>query len=176
MEHLIDWSKSYNGVMLCSIDETIRLMPEVAPILKELMDSGTLELPWQEYSVDVKIHMLMPNQFPCIPNWHRDFIPRDRNNKKDFKQEIGTEKMYMWLSGTPLTQYRKIEGGVHFKTAQQWHSFTREDLHRGTMSEEHTWRCFIRVIPKSFIHETTINKGTIRRHTQVYLDSNKFNW
>lgn len=176
MEHIRDWSKSHNGVMLCSFEKTKELMPEVTPILEELENSGMLELPVEDYAVDVKIHMLMPKQFPCIPNWHRDFIPRNENNKRDFSQEITGEKMYMWLSGAPLTEYRTKDGETYFKPAQQWHTFTRHDIHRGTMSEEHTWRCFIRVIPKSFIHPTTINVGTLRRHTQVYLDSNKFNW
>lgn len=175
MEHVIDWSKSHNGVMLCSFDKTVELMPEVKPILDELLGSGMLEFPKEDYVVDVKIHMLMPKQYPCIPNWHRDFIPRDENLKRDFKGITG-EKMYMWLSGAPLTEYRKPDGSTVFKPAQQWHSFDQNDLHRGTVSDEHTWRCFIRVIPKKFVHQTTINVGQLRRHTQVYLDSNKFNW
>lgn len=173
-KHDIDWSKSHNGVMLCSFDKTVELMPEVKPILDELYP--LLEFDKEEYVVDVKIHMLMPKQFPCIPNWHRDFVPRDENLKRDFKAVTG-EKMYMWLSGTPLTEYRDSETGeTYFKEEQKWHTFTQNDLHRGTMSNEHTWRCFIRVIPRKFIHGTTINVGKIRRHTQVYLDSNKFNW
>lgn len=168
-----DWSKSHNGVMLCSFEKTIELMPEVEEILEGLYP--LLELPKEDYAVDVKIHMLMPKQYPCIPNWHRDFIPRDENLKRDFKAVTG-EKMYMWLSGAPLTEYKDKGGNNHFKPAQKWHTFTQDDLHRGTMCEEHTWRCFIRVIPKKFIHSTTINVGKLRRHTQVYLDSNKFNW
>ena len=68
--------------MLCSFDEAIKLMPEITPILEELFLSGDLELEIEEYAVDVKIHMLMPKQFPCIPNWHRDFIPRDIDLKR----------------------------------------------------------------------------------------------
>lgn len=175
--HDIDWSKSHNGVMLCSFDKTKELMPEVTPILDELLDSRLLQLDTDDYAVDVKIHMLMPKQYPCIPDWHMDFIPRDENLKRDFKGTTG-EKMYMWLSGEPLTEYM-IDGdkdNTYFKPAQCWHSFTQKDIHRGTMSEIHTWRCFIRVIPKKFIHPTTINVGQLRRHTQVYLDSQKFNW
>ena len=175
IKHDVDWSKSTNGVMLCSFDEAIRLMPEVKPVLYELIDSGILELPIDEYVVDVKIHMLMPKQFPCIPNWHRDFVPRDKDLNRDFKAITG-EKLYMWLSGSPLTEYKTKEGENYLKTQQQWHSFTQNDLHRGTMSNEHTWRCFIRVIPAKFIHPTTINIGMRRIHTQVYCDAGKFNW
>lgn len=177
MKHEVDWSKSHNGVMLCSFEETYKLMPEVKPILGELIDSGMLEFSVEEYAVDVKIHMLMPNQWPCIPNWHRDFIPRDKNGKKNNRGITG-EKMYMWISGKPCTEYKDREnpGISYFKEPQKWHSFTQHDFHRGTMSEEHTWRCFIRVIPKKFIHPSTINVGTKRDHIQVYLDVNRFTW
>jgi hypothetical protein len=172
MKHNIDWSKSHNGLMLCSFEQAKELMPEVYPILDELLPE--LELPVEDYVVDVKIHMLMPNQYPCIPNWHFDFMPRNDEGER-IPSKTSPLKMYMWLSGTPLTLY-KNEEGEFTKPVQQWHSFTQNDLHRGQMSEEHTWRCFIRVIPKQFVHSTTINVGQVRRHTQVYCDSRKFKW
>ena len=173
----IDWSQCHNGVMLCSIQKTADLMPEVIPIINEFVDLEDRELNLDEYAVDVKVHMLMPNQWPCIPNWHRDFIPRGEDNKRDFKSDgITKEKMYAWISGPPFTEFKDKEGNNYFVEADKWHAFDQSDLHRGTMSEIHTWRCFIRVIPKKFIHPTTINIGTKRNHIQVYLDSNKFNW
>lgn len=175
MKYLIDWSKSHNGVMLCSFEKTIELMPEVKPILDELIESKELELPLEDYAVDVKIHMLMPKQWPCIPNWHRDFVPRDENLKRNPKGITG-EKMYEWISGEPRTEFMKKNGETYFIEPEKWHSFTQHDVHRGTMSRIHTWRCFIRIIPKKFIHPTTINVGQLRRHTQVYLDSKTFNW
>lgn len=175
MKHDVDWSKSHNGVMLCSFDRTKELMPEVAPILDELLDSDMLELNPSQYAVDVKIHMLMPNTYPCIPNWHRDFMPRNSDNKR-VPAKPSDLSMFMWLSGPPLTEYMDEDGNTYQKEPQVWHSFTQRDLHRGVMSEEHTWRCFIRVIPADFIHEITKNVGQIRRHTQVYLDAGKFTW
>lgn len=173
-KHDIDWSKSHNGVMLCSFEETVKLMPEVEPILQELLDSGELEFSPGDYVVDVKVHMLMPNQYPCIPNWHYDFVPRNEKLERNFKACTG-EKMYMWISGAPLTEYKK-DNQSYFKEPQQWHSFTQYDIHRGTMSDIHTWRCFIRVIPKKFIHNHTTNVGTLRKHSQVYLNAENFTW
>lgn len=174
MEHIIDWSKSHCGVMLCSFAQTVELMPEVTPILEEVVPM--LELPIEDYLVDVKVHMLMPEQFPCIPNWHYDFMPRDENGER-CEGEASDQKMYMWLSSAPLTLYKDRETGEEFtKPAQQWHTFTQKDLHRGQVAEEHVWRCFIRVIPKHFVHSVTKNVGTVRRHCQVYLDSRKFRW
>ncbi len=170
MKHDIDWSKSHNGVMLCTLEQTKELMPEVMPLLNEL----ELEESWEHYLIDVKVHMLMPQQYPCIPNWHFDFLPRDSYGERT-EGAKSERKMYMWLSAAPLTLY-KDSSGEFTKPAQQWHSFTQHDLHRGQMSEDHVWRCFIRVIPKSFVHETTINMGQQRRHIQVYADSRKFKW
>jgi hypothetical protein len=178
MKHEIDWSKSHNGVMLCSFDKTKELMPEVSPILDELLDSGMLELNPNDYVVDVKVHMLMPKMYPCIPNWHRDFVPRD-NDLKRYPKLISGEKMYIWVSGSPSTEFRRKDGSKYKHCSQKWYSFTQNDVHRGTQSNEHTWRCFIRVIPKKFIHPTTINVGKKRQHIQVYMPQeiiNKYNW
>ena len=172
LEWVEDWSKSHNGVMLCTFKQTEELMPEVMHILDEL--KPTLEAPEEDYLVDVKIHMLMPDQIPCIPNWHYDFLARDCKGER-IKSKTSDKKMYMWLSSAPLTEYKK-GGKIYTKPARQWHSFTQRDLHRGAESKEHVWRCFIRVIPKEFAHGHTINMGTKRVHTQVYLDANTYKW
>jgi len=168
----IDWSKSHCGVMLCSFDETIRMMPEVKPILDDLI--GKLELDISEYVVDVKVHMLMPDEYPCIPNWHRDFIPRNTKLHKLHKN-ISNQKMYLWISGEPKTEWKKEPKKLSGE--YDWVEFTQRDVHRGVKSTKHTWRCFIRVIPKDFIHPTTTNVGQLRRHSQVYIDDpDRFNW
>lgn len=176
MKYNIDWSKSHNGVMLCSFDKTKELMPEVTPIIDELLNSDLLEDREENYLVDVKVHMLIKGMYPCIPNWHRDFQPRGDDGKRE--PTINCQrKMYMWLSGSPGTEYIDKKGKTYKKKPQTWNTFTREDVHRGTPSEVEgtTWRCFIRVIPKDFVHSTTINVGEIRRHTQVYLPEN-YTW
>ena len=90
--------------MLCSFGQTIELMPEVKPMLDSLVPH--LELPVEDYVVDVKVHMLMPEEYPCIPNWHRDFVPRDKDLKHLYK-DISGEKMYLWVSGEPKTEWKK---------------------------------------------------------------------
>lgn len=165
-----DWSKSHNGVMLCSFDKTVELMPEVEPIIEQLLESGMLEDDEDNYLVDVKVHMLIKGMFPCIPNWHRDFQPRNCDGDRD-KTIKCDRKMYMWISGRPGTEYMRRDGTTYKKETQTWTTFTRNDMHRGSASEQEgtVWRAFIRVIPKDFVHTTTINVGEIRRHCQVYL-------
>lgn len=168
-----DWSKSHNGIMLCTFEQTREFMPEVMPMLDEFIPR--LEHDVDEYVVDVKVHMLMPGEYPCIPNWHLDFVPRDKDRKK-IPDQITGDKMYLWVSGAPYTEFKKDP--VKIETGEfTWVEFTQSDLHRGVKSEIHTWRCFIRVIPKKFIHPGTLNIGTIRRHTQVYIEEpDRFRW
>ena len=168
-----DWSKSHNGVMLCTISQTVELMPEVAPMLDSIIPH--LEHDKEDYMVDVKVHMLMPNQYPCIPNWHRDFVPRDKDNKQ-LPQDISGDKMYIWISGGPYTEYKSFQEKIE-SNGYNWTVIDQNDFHRGIKSEEHTWRCFIRLIPKKFVHPATINIGELRRHSQVYIDQpDKFRW
>ena len=176
----IDWSKSHCGVILCDIEKTFELMPEVKPVIQELIDSGQLEFDPSEYVVDVKVHMLMPNQYPCIPNWHCDFVPRDENLK--LRPDLITgEKMYLWVSGEPRTEFRKPPKKIQTENFE-WVEFTQKDSHRGVMSTIRTWRCFIRLTPKRLIKERPTgnnddsHRGSLRRHCQVYLDASSFTW
>lgn len=176
----MDWSKSHNGVILCDIEKTYELMPEVKPIIDELIHSGHLEFEPSEYLVDVKVHMLMPGQYPCIPNWHCDFVPRDVDLQKQ-PERITGEKMYLWVSGEPKTEFRVPPKKIQTEN-YEWIEFTQFDSHRGIESKTRTWRCFIRLAPKCLIKERptgnkdSSHRGTLRRHSQVYLDSKTFNW
>jgi len=109
-----DWSKSHNGLMLCSYEQTVEKMPEVVPMIDELIPF--LEYGIDDYVVDVKIHMLMPGEYPCIPNWHTDFVPRDKDLKQQ-PEKISGEKMYLWCSGHPHTEFKnrfkKIQTGEY---------------------------------------------------------------
>jgi hypothetical protein len=169
----IDWSQSHCGVMLCTIEKTIELMPEVQSMLMLLLPH--LEHDAKDYLVDVKVHMLMPNEYPCIPNWHRDFVPRDKNLNQ-LPEKITGDLMYIHVSGAPYTQFKTDQGTIATSEAL-WTVITQNDFHRGIKSEIHTWRAFIRLIPKWFVHPATVNVGKLRRHSQVYIDEpDQFRW
>lgn len=140
------------------------------PELKDTFDSAPI-FPYEDYIVDVKIHMLMPNQYPCIPNWHYDNVPRDENFKQRFDLIDESKTMFLWVSSEPLTEFK--ETGII--KAKEWFAFNQKDLHRGTMSKIHTWRTFIRLTPEPLLKPAPVNKW-IRRHSQVYLDVNNFKW
>lgn len=174
MKKNIDWSKSHNGLMLCTYEQAYSLMPEISEIINSIKPH--LELTPDDYLIDVKVHMLMPGEWPCIPNWHCDFIPRDENKNK-LPKLISGEKMYLWVSGEPKTEFLKPPKHIQTKEGYDWIEFDQRELHRGVKSSIHTWRCFIRLIPKKFVHPGTLNIGTVRKHSQVYIDeANKFRW
>jgi hypothetical protein len=163
----IDWSKQHCGVHQASVDQLLEHMPD----LKGLIDSFP-ENP-NDFVWDVKVHMLMPHQYPCIPNWHFDNIPRV-GGKQDFSLVQLDKPMYLWVSNAPLTEFREGER-VWNADAQTWVRFTQKDEHRGTASGEFTWRGFIRATHKDIMpFKNTHNP--LRRHSQVYLDATNFNW
>lgn len=168
-----DWSQSHCGLMHCTIDESYALMPEIRPMIQSVVPH--LQFVPTNYLVDCKVHMLMPGEYPCIPNWHCDFVPRDED-KRVLRDKIrDNQLMYLWVSGAPYTEFKSHQGQVG--DTYKWTAFNQRDIHRGVKSEIHTWRCFIRLIPQWFQHPGTQNVGKIRRHSQVYIDDVKnFAW
>ncbi len=57
---------------------------------------------------------------------------------------------------------------------QCWYKFDQLTPHRGMVSKKKQWRIFVRLTHKSV---TPAREGNVlRRHSQVYLDSNNFSW
>lgn len=164
---MIDWSKQHCGVHQAPFEEMLKLMPDLLPIML------TFPEVWYDFTWDVKVHMLMPNQFPCIPNWHVDNVPRV-NGVQDFTQVKLDKPMYVWVSGPPFTEFQENEFQTYFIKPEKWYRFTQSDRHRGTMSTEHCWRGFIRATHVDILKPKESN--WLRRHSQVYLDSNNFKW
>lgn len=158
----VDWSAQHCGVHQAPITVVKQLMPDLVDILATFPDDP------DKFTWDVKVHMLMPNQYPCIPNWHVDNVPRV-NGIQRFDLIKPHLPMYAWISGAPLTQFKH-----GFLTPGCWHRFTQEDEHRGTASSEFTWRCFIRATHSELQPPKASNH--LRRHCQVYLDAERYQW
>lgn len=165
----IDWSQQHCGVHQSSYDQLVELMPD----LKELLNTFPEDV--QNFIWDVKVHMLMPNQYPCIPNWHFDNIPRV-NNKQDFDLVKPELPMYLWVSNAPLTEFRLPNGSTYLVEPKKWLRFTQKDEHRGTISNDFIWRGFIRATHKDIYTQVKTGHNPLRRHSQVYLDASNFNW
>ncbi len=162
----IKWEKQHCGVHQASFEQLKESMPDVARLILSDFPECVNDFTW-----DVKVHMLMPNQFPCIPNWHFDNIPRV-NNLQDFSKVRTDLPMYLYISGEPLTEFRDT-GKIN---ACEWVRFTQKDEHRGTMSNDFQWRGFIRATHKEILPANKSGRDITRRHSQVYLDSANFSW
>ena len=158
--------EQHNGVHRASWEQLCTHMPKVSLLISKDFPEDTNDFTW-----DVKVHMLMPNQYPCIPNWHFDNVPRV-NNDQDWSQVKVELPMYLWVSGEPTTEFRN-EGIIEPKV---WKRFTQEDEHRGTMSTKFQWRGFIRATHKDILPSNPSGTNVLRRHSQVYLDSSNFSW
>ena len=159
---MIDWSKQHCGIHQAPWEQVLLLMPDLKEVIDTFPDNK------KEFTWDIKVHMLMPNQYPCIPNWHTDNVPR-ANGLQQFHLIQPELPMYLWVSGPPLTQFKH-----GFVQAQKWVRFTQLDEHRGTCSGDFCWRGFIRATHIGIQKPKT--EGWLRRHTQVYLDANTFQW
>lgn len=163
----IDWSRQHCGVHRASFSDLCVLMPDLNQLIASFPCSP------KNFTWDVKVHMLMPSQYPCIPNWHYDNVPRI-NNEQDFTKVQTDKPMYLWLSGPPFTEFKDTRTGEILPVPkQEWFHFTQLDLHRGTMSHDFQWRGFIRATHKDIQKPI---KNPLRRHSQVYLDAQSFRW
>lgn len=158
----VDWSQQHCGVHHATIEQVCENMPDLNDILKSFPDDP------YSFTWDVKVHMLMPGQFPCIPHWHTDNVPRIGGVQRFDLCDL-SKPMYLWVSGGPLTQFKHgfVEPG-------HWHRFNQADEHRGIAASDNCWRGFIRATHRDLMPP----KGgdVVRRHTQVYLDSNTYQW
>jgi hypothetical protein len=158
----IDWSKQHCGVRGAPFGQVLALMPDLRSLLETFPDMP------DRFTWDVKVHLLMPRQYPCIPHWHTDNVPR-LDGIQRFDLNRPDLSMWCWISGPPLTQFKH-----GYLTAKTWHRFTQLDEHRGTASADFCWRAFIRATPHEI--KAPLAGDWLRRHSQVYLDSETFQW
>lgn len=164
---MIDWTKQHCGVHRADALALISAMPDIIPLLKTFPDDI------EQFSWDVKVHMLMPGQYPCIPNWHFDHVPRI-DNQQDFSLVKLHRPMWLWVSGEPLTEFRFTDGTTKKIEPATWVKFFQNSEHRGTISNDFQWRAFVRATHIDIQQPLTGDRT--RRHSQVYLDANNFKW
>lgn len=182
------------GLHRATLNEALLLLPQLTVLYKTCPINVS---EWDDWLIDVKIHMLMDGQYPCIPNWHTDNVPRvDGKTRFDLIDE-GNKPMYLWLSNGPATEFlandvevptgsikshNDLSVGIqinNFDTyriaSQQWYSMTQLTPHRGAAADCNQWRVFVRLTHKSIDSERPV-MNKVRRHAQVYLDAQNFTW
>lgn len=178
------------GLFRCPLPLAYELMPE----LSALYDSAPVKNP-EHWELDLKIHMLMKDQYPCIPNWHCDNVPRDETGVCRYDRLTrSAPRMLLWVSDGPLTEFLKnplvtmdtpqghndlagrLKGlETQFIQPETWTSMDQRTPHRGTQAQSDGWRVFARLTHNSITPDRPV-RSYIRRHCQVYLDVTQFEW
>lgn len=179
------------GLFRCPLDQAYRLMPE----LSELYDSAPV-FDFTQWELDIKIHMLMKDQYPAIPNWHCDNVPRTDGITQYGAIDNSLPPMLLWVSGGPRTEFLTHDECIpeiptchsglagmikarNFSTtlipSNTWVSMDQRTPHRGTKSEGFNWRIFARLTHRSIAPARPV-LSHMRRHSQVYLNPETFSW
>lgn len=159
----IDWSKQHCGVHQAPIAEVFRLMPDLEHMIIKTFPDDLESFTW-----DIKVHMLLPRQYPCMPGWHCDNVPREDGIQR-FDLIRPELPMYIWISGGPQTQFKH-----GYLEPKKWFRFHQTDEHRGQAASEFVWRAFIRATHKNI--QQPKKSDWQRRHCQVYLDAATYQW
>lgn len=176
--------------------------PIMRAVLRAIENSGELKLIGNKNVViDTRVNMLMKGQYPSMPGWHCDDVPRvDRNSQPDISK-IGNSdtRHYIFLatdrgeeniSGTEfISGDREIEidpenvwktldkklrenSGKTFRVKpNEILRFNIDAAHRATPATYNGWRFFLRL---SVTHRKPVNE--IRNQVQVYVPVDDYGW
>lgn len=152
-----------------------------------------------EILIDSRVHMLMPNWYPCIPGYHHDLIPRSRSDGQPnyHNPEYYSNHCLMLVNGDiaptefAIGEIELPEVPLGETIYKVWHPlveqsnlkkvtcpsnqlvfFDWQTFHTGTKAVKNGWRFFIRA---SICH-TEKPKNEIRRQVQVYLENPMEGW
>lgn len=164
--------------------------------IEKFIDTDSL---WEDCIIDSRVHMLMPNWYPCIPGWHHDDIARNtasgQPNYDNPPYEAWHRMMVFGDTAMPEfitceTEMPKVEDGkIIYKVwndvinekypndkmaveSGDVYEFGPQDFHRGIPGDKHGWRFFIRATRNS----ERVVKNEIRRQVQVYLPEPEAGW
>lgn len=157
---------------------------------------------WDAVLIDSRVHMLMPGMIPCIPGWHHDDVPREREDGQPnyINPSYKSEHCLALFGDCSRTEFavgaHEIEvPEIGCKIYKSWHPqveslceagtlkrrtapvnrlvfFDWQTWHRGTEATKNGFRFFIRATRNS--NRTPRNK--IRRQANVYMPVIEEGW
>ena len=152
--------------------------------------------------IDSRVHMLMPGWYPCIPGFHHDDVPREREDGQPnyINPSYRSEHIMAVIGDCSLTEFAIGEsefpevplGEKYYKV---WHPmvvdkiktkelgslkvperrlcyFDWQSWHQGTAATKDGWRWFVRASRNT----KRIPTNELRRQVQVYLESPMEGW
>jgi hypothetical protein len=161
------------------------------PITKEFLRRSPLP---QSSIIDVRVHHLQAGQYPAIPGYHLDWIPRkDKGANPDMSRIPGARHVVMIIGLGSLTKFlaeevtwdlpdekpferttryiEKYELPTWSVSNGQMVQFTSRDWHTATAATGPEWRLFIRA---SEVDRRPANE--IRNFSQVYIPTQEASW
>lgn len=89
-------------------------------------------------TIDSRVHMLMPGWYPCIPGWHHDDVPRDREDgQPDYVSPGDRAEHIMMLVNAHLAPTEFAEGDHNFEVPpvgqviyEMWHPLVQKMVER----------------------------------------------
>lgn len=190
-----------NEPMLFSCDRTAA--HELGgPLTRAFLDAMLPDWKASEIVVDSRVHMLMPGFWPCIPGWHHDDVPREREDGQPeyVSPSYHAEHCMALVGDASVTEFAVGAtflpdvplGAVYYR---EWHPLINEAIeagelfsmkapvgrlvyfdshafHQGVPATKHGWRWFVRA------SRNTGRKpaNELRRQVQVYLSEPMQGW
>lgn len=172
------------------------------PMTRAFLDAMLPEWKAADIIVDSRVHMLMPGFWPCIPGWHHDDVPREREDGQpnyinpSYRAEhcmaiVGDASITEFAVGAVFLPDVPI-GSVYYR---DWNPLVNEAIeagelftmhapvgrliyfdwqafHQGVQASKFGWRWFIRA------SRNTGRKpaNEIRQQVQVYLSEPMQGW
>lgn len=172
------------------------------PITKAFIEK--LPIDWQEWCdvvFDSRVHMLMPEWYPCIPGWHHDDVPRSTptgqpnyQNPEYFSDhlcglvnaeicptlfalgmiEVSNLDINTTIYETWSKEIAEMTLPAYEAESGQYIEFDCNTFHTGVKAKAGGWRWFGRL--SRFTERTKHITNETRRQVQVYLENPIMGW
>lgn len=172
------------------------------PLTRAFLESLTNSWPDDDIVVDSRVHMLMPGFWPCIPGWHHDDVPREREDGQPnyYNPSYKSEHCMAIVGDASITDFAVGEsefedvplGGKYYK---EWHPLVNKKIednelrlekcpvgrlvffdwqtwHQGAEATKFGWRWFIRASRNT----DRCCTNEVRKQVQVYLRAPMEGW
>ena len=203
-----DWSQEEikNEPMLFNCDllfATEHGGPITKAFLQNLPSDWIRSACFGDIVIDSRVHMLMPNWYPCIPGWHHDDVPRSTATGQpnyetpEYRSEHISGLVNAEICPTTFLLgevevsspdintrvYNVMNDEIESRLAEyqkyeaesgKYIQFNHDSFHTGVKAVKGGWRWFIRASRRTERTKHTTNE--IRRQVQVYLEEPMAGW
>lgn len=167
---------------------------------------NSLPTEWKEdpnVILDSRVHMLMEGWYPCIPGWHHDDVPRDREDGQpeyDNPSYRSEHAMALYNGGICPTEFAIgevsfTEPSEHQIVYKEWHKEVQQDVEDRVLQlvkapseqiiffNDRTWHQGNKAVNNGWRLFLRVSRNTnrkitneIRRQVQVYLEDPTKGW